>query len=94
MTPCRNRAPFTAFQSPRNRGYTQSIVNNDSNFCIQQATLVGKTTKRQTEIQYLCGVHSLISIIMRLGLLCLSHNYTLFHHFNRFVREICHCVQR
>jgi len=54
--------------------------------------LVGKTTKLQTKTQYSCGVRSLISIIMRLWLLCLSPSYTSFQHFNVSVREICHCV--
>ena len=53
--------------------------------------LVGKTTKLQTKMQYSCGVRSLISIIMRLWLLCLSPSYTSFQHFNVSVREICHC---
>ena len=62
------------------------------NFQTKNRPLVGKTTKRQTEIQYLCGVRSLISIIIILGLLCLSLRYTSFQHFNVSVREICHCV--
>ena len=61
-------------------------------FPIPQASLVGKTTKLQTETQYSCGVRSLISIIIILWLLYLSLRYTSFQHFNRFVREICHCV--
>jgi len=52
--------------------------------------LVGKTTKSRTEMQPQCGVRSLISIIMRLWLLCLSPSYTSFQHFNVSVREICH----
>ena len=64
------------------------------NFHAPGRPLVGKTTKRQTEIQYLCGVRSLISIIIILGLLCLSLRYTSFQHFNVSVREFCHCVHR
>ena len=45
-------------------------------------------------MQHLCWVRSLISIIMRLWLLCLSLRYTSFQHFNVSVREICHCVHR
>ena len=37
-------------------------------------------------------MRSLISIIIILGLLVLSPNYTSFQHFNVIVREICHCV--
>ena len=62
------------------------------NFQSQSRPLVGKTTKHQTEIQYSCGMRSLISIIIILWLLCLSPNYTSFQHFNVSVREICHCV--
>jgi len=49
-----------------NSQYTLSRLNNTTIFCAPQASLVGKTTKNRTQMQHLCGVRSLISIIISL----------------------------